>query len=1461
MADAQTATDNNGQYAFTGLRAGTYGVEISGFDMDEVGFGSVSSSATVGVGESKIISFDGTYLRTAGIMGQVSVEGVGLEGVTVTMTGEGEDETDVTDAGGLYGFSKLKAGTYSIAISGYDPDEVEFQTTSKTVTVALGETANEPFMGTLLRTSGISGRVSTEGEGRDGVTVTLAGAAEATQMTSNGGQYAFAGLAEGTYVVTISGWDEVAYTFETTSATIVLGDAESNITNFEGTHTRTAGISGVLFIDEVMKDGMLTTGEPPLTAALHPLVTSGALDPVMLAGLLAKAKVMLRGPDLNTVDTLDIDPLTSTFTSAGLVAGTYQVSLPVSDEMVAAGLATAGVKLLGGSMVRTIVAGETGTVNSTVNFPFEITMQTISVGAVMGNDEMTDAPVKGVTLALYPTAQDAEDGMNPLSEMPMMTAEMTGMAAFQFARADDTSPGSEASDNLVFVKVVETGHDDLMVFDNDIIEIEYPGIARVHAAPAHVRLLNVAVNVDFWVKSNATARSGDMGLGGWTTEVFMGEDTVALMMENADGDTVNLTEPTDTATAMDNKYLGKGTFSYRTVDEDGMPAVPATFYVRVDSAKDQAADGGEMFDAVADEVHAMGSEDGKSLMYEHTGLALPSDMNVDVGPMRITFTTQSLTVSIHRELDDVEGFTDFRAAAEGGDGQPSGDALDGLEVELLEIGSDGRARKYEYMLADGETEAPNPLTFKTSSGAYAAATFTNLPADGKFIVQLDTDPGLTVASNYRDGDEVFAHGSALDDYGESKDELSSAGYVAGGFGEGVGGAHHTVELCNLARVYDDPDFGCSTFAYKWNDGSVSGSITGLRKGDEATITLTPEGDFASEFDQKTTVKATSSANRYSFSNVADGEYDLILEGADGKWKEVETSVTVAHRVAKEAESSKGAEAVSKDLDATELRYVVKGVVANDEDRNEVVTGDEAMEGIVMEIYNTSHTRSGADAGRSRGAAALDEDGNPRTTVTDSDGNYAFTDLAEGWYIVQAKASDDYEVLRNGNAGFKASTGVKKLDAVTGMALVSASPPPPEDTDAADPVPPYWNHNTSMVHREAGVDNDDTDDTGPDVGDFALLYGDGQIEGLVTDPSAGAKSAYADTRVRLRRCLTYTDGDDNCVEYDGPGTFVDVSDKGAWATPRDLREGIYVVALDLPVGYENVVGGTTGTAEDRRTEGPRTAVVELIDGRRSSESTAAFWIRNGLTNVGVEVPVATVKDVLADNGFITSDVSSVMLTLTLPEPANVGDPSSKGATMKVGTSSFADGVAKSLAVRSAGTFHVNVAVTSEDGYASALYSSTAGIQTPGADGDAVFTFVKDAKTQMRELKLGWVGSGITKSRAQLAGQSGFEAEESRRSAEIAGTALTGPTVTQIDDIVLPKGTTGSVTIAATAMEAVAAAVTVTTEGTGVSNDAFTAPDAGATNAVTVDITITDAVEVTDRNPQNTRTYRVKISVAS
>ena len=861
MADAQTATDNNGQYAFTGLRSGTYSVEISGFDMDEVGFGSVESAATVGVGESKIISFDGTYLRTAGIMGQVSVEGVGRPGVTVTMTGEGEDMIDVTDAGGLYGFSKLKAGAYSVAISGYDPDEVEFATTSMNVTVALGETANIPFDGTLLRTSGISGRVSVEGMGLDGVEVALTGAATATATTANGGQYAFAGLAEGTYVLTMTNPNADAYTFEMTSTNVVLGDSESNITNFEGTHTRTASISGVLFIDEVMQDKMLTTGEPSITAALAPLVQHGLLDPAMLAGLLTHAKVMLRGPDLNTMTPVDINPADGTFTTgASLQAGSYQVELPANNELVAAALAAAGVAFVGESSVVTVAAGGM----ETVNFPFRITMQTIGVGAVMGNDEMTGDAVEGVTLALYPTAQDAEDEMNPLSEMPMETGETTGMAAFQFARADDTSPGSDESDNLVFVKVVETGHDDLMVSDNDVIEIEYPGIARVHSAPAHVRLLNSAVNIQFWVKSNEDARSGNMGLGGWKTEYCMpmdddpeteaeddaivctGDDAKFTVMMEGEGDDAEAVLTDDGE--MEMADLGKATLSFMADPAN----LPAMVYIRV-ADQDAGVDMKETW------------EQTDALMHSHDGLILPANNDpaentdeLDKGPIYVTFTTQTLTVGVYREADDEPGFTNYQSKVDGGDQRPSDAVAKELTVELMVRGDRNRLRVYDEWDNDRkDTTDPIDASLPFTKGL---VSFGNLPADMEFTVRFR--PGSDrVGVGGVDGRNVETFGVDLED-----------GMSVGAFGD-EGGAGPEVRLCPLSDSYKDDM--CSTFAYQWTTGAVSGKVVRRSGGvADATVRLVAVTDNHSPDEQTKSSKAASTKGNYSISDVQDGDYWL-----------------------------------------------------------------------------------------------------------------------------------------------------------------------------------------------------------------------------------------------------------------------------------------------------------------------------------------------------------------------------------------------------------------------------------------------------------------------------------------------------------------------------------------------------------------------------------------------------------
>ena len=1173
MADAQTATDNNGQYSFTGLRAGTYAVEISGFDGDEVGFGSVSSSATVGVGESKIISFDGTYLRTAGIMGQVSVEGVGLPNVTVTMTGEDEDETDVTDAGGLYGFSKLKAGTYSIAISGYDPDEVEFTKTSESVTIALGETANIPFMGTLLRTSGISGRVSVEGMGIPNVTVTLAGAAEATYTTMDDGQYAFAGLAEGTYVVSMMNPDETAYAFEMTSHTVELGDSESAIRNFDGTHTRTASISGMLFIDEVMQDKMHTAGEPSITAALAPLVAAGELDPVMLAGLLAKAQVKLRGPDLNTEHDIAINADGTFTTGEVLMAGSYQVELPVTDEEVAAGLAAAGVAFVGESMVVTVEAGG----SATANFPFRITMQTVATGARMGGGGHYGAPVEGVELALYARA----DGTGMLGEAE--TDEM-GMASFTFARADDTSPGSDDNDNIVFVKVVGTGHDDLVVSDNDVIEIAYASTARLYAADHEkevATLVNVAVSFDFWVKSNETARDGDEGLGGWSTAVVMvdSEDPTMtsdpLMMVDEDGDTVNATMPTDDGEDdMDDK--GKSTFSY-VVDPTMLPATFGVAAVPVVGGKSVQPDMGEMW------------EQSDALTHTHTGLDLPlgeDDDMTDLGPIRITFNTQTLRVGVYRETDDEPGFSNYQSKVDGGDQRPSDDVSEELMVELMKESSRGRLTRHEYKAFDSKgkrtVEVSNPMPF-----AKGLASFKNLPADEEFTVRFHAGSdrmAVVDAESARNGRDVDTYDGDLDD-----------GMSVGAFGD-EGGAGPEVRLCPMSS--SSKDDMCSTFAYQWASGSISGKVTRRGAGvSSAAVNLEAITDNHSPDDNTKTSKSAATRGNYSFASVQDGEY-WVRTPATATSKADSARVAIYHDEAMDDDDDDGITGTpvmaTASFDVTALRLEIKGYVVNDghegdhedPDLDQIVRGDEAIAGVELELLTIRKVSS------NKKDTTFTSHG---TTETDDDGSYSFDDVVEGsGYYVRATSTGEYSAVEaSAKDGFSRKVAADEYPA----------------TEEGEFALPYWDYNAGMTQNTSVTVSNARGTVSASFVNFALLYVDGSISGRVRE----ASGSHGNITVELIRCDTYDADDEECSRYDRdnfPTLTTETKSNGTWEFD-DLLEGWYEVYIG-EAGYltaniddDNVIDDDATTASPEMHTG-------LLKGRRDLASGNNFYVYdNGL----------------------------------------------------------------------------------------------------------------------------------------------------------------------------------------------------------------------------------------------------------
>ena len=1152
MADAQTATDSNGQYAFTGLRAGTYSAEISGFDGDEVGFGATSSSATVGVGESKIISFDGTYLRTAGIMGQVSVEGEGLAGVTVTMTGEGEDETDVTDAGGLYGFSKLKAGDYAVAISGYDPDQVEFASTSESVTVALGETANIPFEGTLLRTSGISGRVSVEGTGLDGVEVTLAGAAEATAMTSGGGQYAFAGLAEGTYVVSMMNPNETAYAFETMSATIELGDAESNITNFDGTHTRTASVSGVAYIDEAPADGMYTANEPMLPHAGIP--------------------VALQGPGVNDV-MLTMTDSTGAYMFSNLMAGSYRALVNMTEE-VAAAITAAGFAYKGeltGAVVNVDAGG-----SASVHLPFGITMQTIAVGARMGYGEHLGVPVAGVELAVYANA-------NMTGMLGEGTTNEMGHTTIDFARAMNTGPGG--NDNLVFVNVKVTGHDDLAVSDNSVIEVSYPATARVHVAPAAVTLVNTRANFQFWVKNNETARGGDMGLGGWATEVTMGMDTVPLMVVNAKGDTVNATMPTDTAMAS----RGRAGLSY-VIDPATLKDGPATFTVMVQD--DQSSEMYELSDA---------------LVHMHNALAHPAmntmEMN-DLGPIRVTWTTQKLTVGVYRETDDEPGFSNYQSKVAGGDQRPSDDVSEELMVELMKENSRGRLTRYEYMAFDSKgkrtVEVSNPMSF-----AKGLASFKNLPADEEFTVRFHAGSdrmAVVDAESARNGRDVDTYGGDLED-----------GTSVGAFGD-EGGAGPEVRLCPMSS--SSKDDMCSTFAYQWASGSISGKVTRRGAGvGGAMVNLEAITNNHSPDDNTETSKSRATKGNYSFASVQDGEY-WVRTPATATSKADSARVAFYHDETMDDDPDDGIIGTgvthSENLDVTALRLEIKGYVVNDghegdhedPDLDQIVRGDEAIAGVELELLTIKKVSA------NKKDTTFTSHG---TTETDDDGSYSFDDVVEGsGYYVRTTSTGEYSAVEgSATDGFSRKVAADEYPAV----------------EEGDFALPYWDYNAGTTKNTSVTVSNTAKTVSASFVNFALLYVDGGISGRVREASGSP----GNITVELIRCDTYDAEDEECSTYDRdnfPTQTTETNRNGTWEFD-DLLEGWYEIYVG-EAGYlaaniddDNVIDDDATTASLEMRTG-------LLKGKRDLASGNNFHVfDNGLDDDddldGIEVKGTTDPD--------------------------------------------------------------------------------------------------------------------------------------------------------------------------------------------------------------------------------------------
>lgn len=146
VGDMSASTGGDGGYSFSNVIEGSYTVTISGFPPDTEFDATASVSITPG-SRNATADFAGTYIRTASVTGSVMVEGMGLAGIMVALTGT-ESQTATTGDDGAFSFSNLRMGEYAVEMSGWDPDRYVFENTSESFSVSVGEQKMVEFMGT-----------------------------------------------------------------------------------------------------------------------------------------------------------------------------------------------------------------------------------------------------------------------------------------------------------------------------------------------------------------------------------------------------------------------------------------------------------------------------------------------------------------------------------------------------------------------------------------------------------------------------------------------------------------------------------------------------------------------------------------------------------------------------------------------------------------------------------------------------------------------------------------------------------------------------------------------------------------------------------------------------------------------------------------------------------------------------------------------------------------------------------------------------------------------------------------------------------------------------------------------------------------------------------------------------------------------------------------------------------------
>ena len=982
------------------------------------------------------------------IGGLVLIEGTGATGVTVTLS---SGATQATGAGGVFAFTGVEEGSYSVSISGF-ADDVTFTNTTQLAAISSdGQVVNLNFNGSYIRTSSIVGSVVVENRagkhtmgmgmdllgGLEGVTVRLGGdhAMGETDKTSSSGNFSFTGLRAGSYTVTLSGLpSNVRFASNEMSVDVGVGSvAEANFA--DGTEYYEEGtLRGRLYLDGNEND-------------VYEMNVDGDFE-------VDSVVVTLEGGGVGTTVTVMTDS-TGSFEFQYLEEGTYRVSVEADDPA----LKGENVKLRGTGRSDPVEVRANSMASA--HFGFDVQKFMAKVPVVYGNDGSgnTKNPAAGVEVSLY-TQPTGVSGRKQIGKTAMSDST-TGIATIEVARSFLKDLPAKS---IVFAEVADptdnatnTGAANLQdVVDDEVVTFTLDkGQFSTLADEDHNLLWRVIKLTANYVdqdgepvrKAVATATSGNPG----DSVTFTGDFAYRAKSSADWGDVPDGFGTGDDQTGArisDKKSVHNGAWQVSVTEDtfgdetDGNTNPQYGQYGLVDVTAKAADLVFREEGATADSTRAtqarVKTKGASTVTYngsdftatsgtsKHQVVAATVDGSSDevhLGDFVVSYPHSNVTFTVYREKNDVPGYQDAKADKKNPDAAEPTPAVTGAAYSLRFAGDDANGDKYGTIGCAFVTDADNnntnvvscPMapanadtwTLIATRGLDASTPpkpvtvedatirFLPLPYPGA-MVQTDADSAATATATTSATDMAYAF-----DVGTALEALVGAKVP------GVLGWKYQNQTLNFTAVNET-----GVVASAAPPTSAAGA-TGVADLTVTAMLSESALGYNAARDTLHTVKKTTSDGLAAFTGLLEGSYTVTVVKHNVKTPRTMRAVLYDSKdkrsgeadlagyaqtlsVARDA-SRTGTEDTSPHFQEVEYRGSISGYVFNASNDNALVDGFETLgAGYMLMAQKMKPNDSGActvpDPDNRK------KDGDPMSVATNEKGMYTFN-LWEGCYDI------------------------------------------------------------------------------------------------------------------------------------------------------------------------------------------------------------------------------------------------------------------------------------------------------------------------------------------------------------------------------------------------------------------------------------------------------------------------------